>query len=304
MGPLMLELSNVVVQTRRGVRLADGVDLTVGAGEIVGLVGESGSGKTVTTTAVFGLAGPGVRVTGGTATLDGADLAGLDLRKVRGRDVGFVFQDPSTALHPLHRVGDQIAEAAKVHGRRVDVRAALADVGVPDPARRARQYPHELSGGLRQRVAIAMALANRPRLVVADEPTTALDVTVQMQVLRLLDRLRAEGTATLLITHDLGLVAEIADRVAVMYAGRIVETAAVAELFAAPRHPYTRALLASRPDLRAGRTTLPVIGGAPPSPASRPPGCAFHPRCPVVLPQCPSVVPSFVDGVACHEVHS
>ncbi|MGA3562272.1 ABC transporter ATP-binding protein [Melissospora conviva] len=297
----MLNLESVVVTTRSGVRLVDGVDLTVGAGEIVGLVGESGSGKTVTTTAVFGLAGPGVAVTGGRAVFDGNDLAGADLRRLRGAQVGFVFQDPSTALHPLLRIGDQIAEAGQVHGRHVDVAAALAEVGVPDPARRVRQYPHELSGGLRQRVAIAIALANRPKLVVADEPTTALDVTVQMQVLRLLARMRDEqGTATLLITHDLGLVAEVADRVAVMYAGRVVETGTVAQIFAAARHPYTRALLASRPRLAAGRSALPVIGGAPPVPAARPAGCAFHPRCALATDLCATVAPEPADGVACH----
>ncbi|MET7401143.1 ABC transporter ATP-binding protein [Dactylosporangium sp. NPDC005572] len=303
----MLELSNVVVETRRGVRLADGVDLTVGAGEIVGLVGESGSGKTVTTTAVFGLAGPGVRVTGGTATLDGADLAGLDLRRVRGRDVGFVFQDPSTALHPLHRVGDQIAEAAKVHGRRVDVKAALADVGVPDPARRARQYPHELSGGQRQRVGIARALALRPRLLVLDEPVASLDVSVQAQVVNLLRDLQdRHGLAYLFIAHDLAVVASLAHRVGVMYLGRLVEEGPAGQVLTDPRHPYTRALVDAIPvETPADRRDRPVLGGEPPSPVDRPPGCAFHPRCPIARPSCAVTSPLLAGGdrrVACPHV--
>jgi oligopeptide/dipeptide ABC transporter ATP-binding protein len=283
------------------VTLVRGVSLTVGAGSVVGLVGESGSGKSVTCMSALGLAGRGVRIARGSVSLDGTELVGADedtMRRVRGGVVGTVFQDPLGALNPLQRVGDQIAEAVQLHrgGRRrthrdrvVDL---LAQVGVPDPALRARAYPHELSGGMRQRVAIAMALANDPALLVADEPTTALDVTVQAQVLEVIRRAtRDEGRAALIVTHDLGLVAEVADRVAVMYAGEIVEQGSVDEVFADPRHPYTQGLLASRPVLAPGRRRLSSMPGRPPAPGGLPPGCAFAPRCALADATCQSAPP-------------
>ena len=274
---------------QRPVTLVRGVSLTVEAGTVVGLVGESGSGKTVTCMSSLGLAGRGVRITRGSVRLDGTELVDADertLRRVRGGVVGTVFQDPLSALNPLQRVGAQIAEAIQLHrggGRRTHrdrVVELLAQVGVPDPARRARAYPHELSGGMRQRVAIAMAIANEPALLVADEPTTALDVTVQAQVLDVIRRsTKDDGRAALIVTHDLGLVAEVADRVAVMYAGQVVEQGSVEQVFAAPRHPYTQGLLASRPLLAPGRRRLSAMGGRPPLPGAWPEGCAFAPRC-------------------------
>ncbi|MGH1562366.1 ABC transporter ATP-binding protein [Mumia sp. DW29H23] len=271
------------------VVLVRGVDLTVEPGTVVGLVGESGSGKTVTCMSALGLAGKGVRITSGSVRAGGTELVGADeatMRRVRGGVVGTVFQDPLGSLNPLQRIGDQIAEAIQLHrgGRRRSHResvvAMLARVGVPAPAQRARAYPHELSGGLRQRVAIAMALANDPALLVADEPTTALDVTVQAQVLDVIrSATRDEGRAALIVTHDLGLVAEVADRVAVMYAGQIVEEGAVATVFASPQHPYTQGLLASRPVLAGGRRRLSAMPGRPPLPGAWPAGCAFAPRC-------------------------
>ncbi|WP_122816937.1 ABC transporter ATP-binding protein [Nocardioides pantholopis] len=310
----LLEIRDLRLETGPGpdpVRLVDGVDLTIGAGEVLGLVGESGSGKSLTMRSVLGLLPTGVRVGGGEALWDGSDLLAYDekrLRPVRGGEVGMVFQDPSQALDPLMRVGDHIVETLRLHDRglsrsaaRERAVAALAGVGVPDPARRARQYPHEFSGGMKQRAMIAVALANRPRLLIADEPTTALDVTIQAQILDLLRTARDElGTAVVLITHDLGLVAEIADRVAVMYAGRIVETGPVERIFREPAHPYTRGLLASRPHLAARGTDLPAIGGQPPAPAQRPSGCAFHPRCALTLPECSVQVPTLTIRGAGH----
>ncbi|MFC6151237.1 MULTISPECIES: ABC transporter ATP-binding protein [Mumia] len=281
--------------------LVRGVSLTVAAASVVGLVGESGSGKTVTCMASLGLAGRGVRITGGSVRAQGIELVGADertLMRVRGGVVGTVFQDPLSSLNPLQRIGDQIAEAVMLHhgGRRRSHHARvvelLAKVGVPAPEQRARAYPHELSGGLRQRVAIAMALANDPALLVADEPTTALDVTVQAQVLDVIrSATRDEARSALIVTHDLGLVAEVADRVAVMYAGQIVEEGPVASVFQDPQHPYTRGLLASRPVLAAGRRRLGAMVGRPPLPGSWPAGCAFAPRCPVATGACGEAPP-------------
>lgn len=283
------------------VTLVRGVSLAIEAGTVVGLVGESGSGKTVTCMSALGLAGPGVRITRGSVQLDGTELVGADertMRRVRGGVVGTVFQDPLSALNPLQRVGAQIAEAIQLHrggGRRshrARVVELLAQVGVPDPARRARAYPHELSGGMRQRVAIAMAIANEPALLVADEPTTALDVTVQSQVLEVIRRAtKDDGRAALIVTHDLGLVAEVADRVAVMYAGQIVEQGSVDDVFATPRHPYTQGLLASRPLLAPGRRRLSAMGGRPPLPGAWPEGCAFAPRCGAADEACATAPP-------------
>ena len=286
-----------------------GVSFSIAAGETVAVVGESGSGKTVTALAVMGLVDPPGRITGGDVRLHGRSLVGMsdaEYRELRGREVAMVFQDPMTSLNPVMRVGDQVAEAIRVHRRELDVHAAdaravelLASVGFPQPRARKRDYPHELSGGLRQRVMLAMALANRPRLLIADEPTTALDVTTQAQILELLaDLQRAARLALLLVTHDLGVVAGRADRVVVMYAGRVVEEGPVDDIFANPRHPYTRGLLASMPRLgaggEAGRGELVPIPGVPPNPAALPHGCAFHPRCPYAIDPCRGDIPEFV----------
>ncbi|MCA3287445.1 MAG: ABC transporter ATP-binding protein [Roseomonas sp.] len=289
----MFELRNLTaaVPGEAGpVRLVEDVSLHVRAGETLAIVGESGSGKTVTFTSALGLLPKPGRVIAGQALLEGEDLLQLspeDLRRRRGARIGMVFQDPLTGLNPVFRIGDQISEVLRAHPpiSRAEAReraiALLARVQIPDPARRVDDYPHQFSGGMRQRVLIAMAIALGPRVLIADEPTTALDVTVQAQILDLLTDLRqADGMAMVLITHDLGVVARQADRVAVMYAGRVVETGLVEEVFRAPRHPYTISLFRSIPDLEspAGAKLAP-ISGAPPDPARRPAGCAFAPRC-------------------------
>lgn len=266
-----------------------GVSLSVGPGEVVGLVGESGSGKTVLGLAALGLlpALKGLRIEG-QVRLGGLDMAAApeaERRARRGVYVGAVFQDPMAALNPSMRVGRQVAEAAGGADSRA-VAALLADAGVPHPEGRSRQYPHELSGGLRQRVTIAMAVARAPRLVVADEPTTALDVTVQAHVLALLGRLRERGTSVLLVTHDLAVAAAICDRIAVAYAGRIVEIGPTSELIAAPAHPYTMGLLASRPRIDGPSGPLASLAGRMPDPRDVPAGCAFIPRCPLAEPRC------------------
>jgi len=292
----LLEVRDLSVsfQTEDGiVRAVDGVSYRVQTGRTLGIVGESGSGKTVSSLSVMGLTrGPRCSV-GGSILFGGRDLvaaSGDELRRVRGNDIAMIFQDPSSSLHPYFRVGDQLVEAVRAHRdmsrRRALERALelLELVGIPDARRRARGYAHELSGGMRQRVMIAMALVNDPALLIADEPTTALDVTVQAQILELLARLQRErGMAIVLVTHDLGIVAEMADDVAVMYAGRIVEQAPVATLFDAPEHPYTWGLLGSTPRLdRPREEDLVAIAGRPPSLVDRPGGCHFHPRCPYV----------------------
>ena len=271
----------------------DGVSYSVEPGGALGIVGESGSGKTVSSLAVMGLLrGSNVEISG-SALFDGEDLLALgerELRGVRGNDVAMVFQDPLTSLHPLKRVGAQVAEAVRAHNdvSRAAARSRavelLAMVELRDPRRGADSHPHQLSGGMRQRAMIAMALANEPRLLFADEPTTALDVTVQSQILELLARLREElGMALVIVTHDLGVIARTAERVAVMYAGRIVERAPTRTIFDAPEHPYTWGLLRSIPRLDVPReVTLVPIDGRPPSLIHRPPGCSFHPRCPHV----------------------
>jgi oligopeptide transport system ATP-binding protein len=290
---VMFELRNLTaaVPGEAGpVRLVEDVSLHVRAGETLAIVGESGSGKTVTFTSALGLLPKPGRVIAGQALLEGEDLLQFspeELRRRRGARIGMVFQDPLTGLNPVFRIGDQITEVLRAH-LPISRRAArdraielLARVQIPDPARRVDDYPHQFSGGMRQRVLIAMAIALGPRVLIADEPTTALDVTVQAQVLDLLTDLRqADGMAMVLITHDLGVVARQADRVAVMYAGRVVETGLVEEVFRAPRHPYTISLFRSIPDLEspAGAKLAP-ISGAPPDPAQRPAGCAFAPRC-------------------------
>ncbi|MFC0406650.1 ABC transporter ATP-binding protein [Roseomonas elaeocarpi] len=290
------------------------VDLVIPAGETLALVGESGSGKSVTSLSLLRLLPRGVgRVAAGRIRFappgeTPMDLAALDaeaLRQVRGRRIGVVFQEPMTSLNPVFTVGQQVGEPLRVHqgaSRDTAFRSAvrlLDRVGIPDAPRRARQYPHELSGGMRQRVTIAMALACDPALLIADEPTTALDVTIQAQILDLLGRQQRErGMAMLFVTHNLGVVATIADRVAVMYAGRVVEDGSVAEVFRAPRHPYTAGLMRSMPQLgkatalrRAGQF-LPSIPGTVPSLTRMPPGCAFAPRCPMAAPACDALMPA------------
>ncbi|WP_426954837.1 dipeptide/oligopeptide/nickel ABC transporter permease/ATP-binding protein [Muricoccus radiodurans] len=281
----------VEIETPRGaIRPVEDVSLKVRAGQTLAIVGESGSGKSVTATAVMGLLPPNARPTSGQAWFEGRDLLTMtpaERRKLQGGPMAMVFQDPMSSLNPVHRVGEQVAEAIRAHGGKDANKRALElfrRVGIADPERRLRVYPHEMSGGMRQRVMIAMGVANRPRLLIADEPTTALDVTVQAQILDLLAELRREtGMAIVFITHSLGVVAEIADEVAVMYAGQVVEQGSVAQVFAEPLHPYTRALLAAVPD---GDEQPQGIPGVVPQPHAWPRGCRFAPRCPHARPQC------------------
>jgi oligopeptide transport system ATP-binding protein len=272
------------------VKAVDGVTYDVHKGETLGIVGESGSGKSVSQLAVLGLIPqPPGRIVRGEAMLNGQDTLKMSkkrLRKVRGGDVAMVFQDPMTSLNPVFKVGRQIAEAIRAHNKVSNDAARdravelLALVGVPNPRQRFDQYPHEFSGGMRQRAMIAMAIANSPSLLIADEPTTALDVTIQAQILEVLKTAQQEThAATILITHDLGLIAEMADRVLVMYAGKVVELTDVHTLFEAPRHPYTVGLMDSLPRLTVDEDWLRPIPGQPPSLINRPPGCPFHPRC-------------------------
>ncbi len=284
----------------RDVAAVDDVSLHVRAGETLGLVGESGSGKSVTALSILRLVMPPGRITAGHIWFDGQDLLALDepaLRAIRGRRIGFVFQEPMVALNPVYTIGQQIAETLAVHGlaRGAAARARavewLAAARVPDPARRAKEYPHQLSGGLRQRAMIALALCAEPSLVIADEPTTALDVTVQAEILDLLRDLRSTlNLSLLLITHDLGVVAEMADRVAVMYGGRVVEEGPVDAVFRTPAHPYTRGLLACLPGHADGRR-LTAIPGTVPSLGQFPPGCTFAPRCSDRMPICDQTPP-------------
>jgi oligopeptide/dipeptide ABC transporter ATP-binding protein len=286
----------------RRVRVLDGISFAIEPGEILGVVGESGSGKTVTALALARLLGEQGTIERGRIVLDGRDLAALsadEMTDVRGRELAMIFQEPMTSLNPLLKAGFQVAEVLMEHlglARAEAMRRAvglLDQVGIADAARRAEAYPHQLSGGMRQRVMIAMALACKPKLLIADEPTTALDVTIQAQILTLLRDLRDRtGAAILLITHDLGVIAETVDRVLVMYAGEIVEEAPVERLFAAPAHPYTRLLLRSIPSVEAKRQTLEAIAGAPPSPLRFPGGCRFHPRCPLSVNLCAEKSPT------------
>jgi peptide/nickel transport system ATP-binding protein len=291
--PSLLEIDDLKVQfpLRDGVvRAVDGVSLAVDRGEVLGLVGESGSGKSVTGFAILGLVDPPGRIVAGTVRFRGEELLGRPepaLRRLRGRDIAMVFQDPMMTLNPVLRIDTQMIEAITAHERvssraaRARAREALAAVGIASPDERLLAYPHQLSGGMRQRVAIAIALLHRPALMIADEPTTALDVTIQSQIVAEMQALCAEsGTALIWITHDLALISGFADRVAVMYAGRIVEHGPVDAVLAAPLHPYTRGLIGSLPGERAPGEPLEQIPGLPPSPMNLPTGCAFAPRCP------------------------
>jgi peptide/nickel transport system ATP-binding protein len=293
---LRVEDLRVEFRTEDGVvHAVDGVTYEVGAGRTLGIVGESGSGKTVSSLTTLGLTRAQGAHVSGRILFEGKDLVTLsdgEMRAIRGNDIAMIFQDPLSSLHPFFKVGGQLIEAVRVHQdvskKQARARAIelLGLVGIPDPSRRVEEYPHEFSGGMRQRAMIAMALANEPKLLIADEPTTALDVTVQAQILALLERLQRElGMAIVIITHDLGVVAEMADDIAVMYAGRIVETSSAKLLFAGPEHPYTWGLLNSIPSLSGTRKEqLVPIPGAPPSLINRPPGCHFHPRCPYSQP--------------------
>ncbi len=287
--------------TRSGlVRAVDGVNFYLDRGELLGLVGESGCGKSITALSIMRLISPPGKIVNGEILFDGKDLLKLsdaEMREMRGDDIAMIFQDPMTSLNPVFTVGEQIAEALRLHRKMSRPQArqaaieAMREVAIPDPARRINDFPHQLSGGMRQRVMIAMALACNPKLLIADEPTTALDVTIQAQILELLDELRKQRQlAVLLITHDLGVVAEVADRVAVMYTGRIVEESPVDELFARPKHPYTEGLLRSVPKLSVAdvsqKPRLETIEGVVPRPTDLPPGCHFAPRCRHRMPRC------------------
>ena len=296
------------------VRPVEDVTFSIAAGEVLGVVGESGAGKTLTGAAVSGLIEPPGRIGAGSRiALAGQridDLPPAALRAIRGRRIGTIFQDPLTSLNPLFTIGDQIVETVRAHfpvtarAARERALALLHEVGIPAPEQRFGAYPHEFSGGMRQRVVIALALCADPDLVVADEPTTALDVSIQAQIIALLRRLAHDrGMAVMLITHDMGVIAQTASRVAVMYAGRIVETGTVAQVIEAPRHPYTRGLMASIPPIDRDRERLAQIEGAMPRPGLLPDGCAFHPRCPDVMAACRTGRPALLDspagGVAC-----
>ena len=301
--PPLLQVENLQTHfpTRAGlVRAVNDVSFSIGEGELLGLVGESGCGKSITALSIMRLIYPPGKIAAGSIKFKGEELTTASddrMRQIRGNDIAMIFQDPMTSLNPVYTVGEQIAEALRLH-RQLDKKAAwtaaidaMREVSIPSPERRANDYPHQLSGGMRQRVMIAMALACDPELLIADEPTTALDVTIQAQILELLDNLRkTRKLAVLLITHDLGVVAETADRVCVMYTGKIVEASGVDELFVDPKHPYTQGLFNSVPKLSAPdierATRLETIEGTVPSPTELPPGCHFAPRCKYRMPEC------------------
>jgi peptide/nickel transport system ATP-binding protein len=317
-GARLLEVDDLHVHfdTEDGlVKAVDGVSFGVEPGSTLGIVGESGSGKSVANLTILGLTRAPNALISGSIVFEGRDLAALpdeQMRTIRGNEIAMIFQDPLSSLHPFYKVGNQIAEAVRAHDDVPEAAAReravelLAEVGIPEPKKRVDDYPHEFSGGMRQRAMIAMALANEPKLLIADEPTTALDVTTQAQILTLIDRLQVEhGMAMILITHDLGVVAENADEVAVMYAGRIVERAPAETVFAAPQHPYTWGLLRSIPNIASeDEQRLVPIEGQPPSLITLPSGCSFHPRCPYVRPRHRVVDPGLepVDGEPGHEV--
>ncbi|WP_110686361.1 ABC transporter ATP-binding protein [Salinicola aestuarinus] len=318
MSPL-LTVDSLTITTRAGLNLVDQVSFSLAPGEMLGLVGESGSGKTLTCRALLQLLPEGaLQITGGRVDFDGRDLLRLsprEMRQLRGAGVGMIFQNPSTHINPLMTIGQQMAESLRLRGRlsRKEIRARsvslLEQVGIPSPEQRLDSHAHEFSGGMRQRAMIAIALACSPRVLIADEPTTALDVTVQAQILKLLDGLRREhGLSIIMITHDLGVVAQTCDRVAVLYGGRICEIAATADLLKHPAHPYTRGLIACQPHANVNaQGPLTTIAGAPPTAEEMPAGCRFHPRCPDAQRRCQTRQPVVHDvaqesghRVACH----
>jgi peptide/nickel transport system ATP-binding protein len=312
----LLEVRSLRVEfpTRRGTLVAvDGISLTIDPGEVLGVVGESGAGKSMTGAAVIGLLEPPGRIAAGEVKLNGLRIDNLpyeDMRKIRGREIGAIFQDPLTSLNPLYTVGQQLVETITTHLHMSTAQARkraielLAATGIPAPDRRIDHYPHQFSGGMRQRVVIALALAAEPKLVIADEPTTALDVSIQAQIIALLKKLcREHGTAVMLVTHDMGVIAETADRVAVMYAGRIAEVGPVAEVIHRPQHPYTVGLMGSIPTFADGGDRLAQIDGTMPRLTEIPPGCAFHPRCAHAFDRCarerPELLPAGTSQAAC-----
>jgi len=316
----VLSVRNLQVEfaPRRGtLRAIDDVSFDIAKGELLGVVGESGAGKSVTGLAVIGLIDPPGRISGGEILLSGLRIDNLspeELRRIRGKRIGMIFQDPLTSLNPLYRIGDQIIETIKTHTNLSETAARkraidlLAEVGIPAPDKRIDGYPHEFSGGMRQRVVIALAICAEPELIIADEPTTALDVSVQAQIIALLKRLCAQhGAAVMLITHDMGVIAETADRVAVMYAGRIAEIGPVRDVIKAPLHPYTKGLMGSIPSLAHDSDRLVQIPGSMPRLTAIPSGCPFHPRCPRCFTPCPTFRPELAaeqaSQVACWLYH-
>ena len=310
MSPLLaVDRLRVEFPTRHGTLVAvDGVSLAIAPGEILGVVGESGAGKSLTGAAIIGLIDPPGRIGAGEVRLGDRridNLAPEEMRRVRGREIGAVFQDPLTSLNPLYTIGRQLVETITTH-LDLSARAArrraldlLGEVGIPAPERRFHHYPHQFSGGMRQRVVIALALAAQPKLIIADEPTTALDVSIQAQIIALLKRLcREHGAAVMLITHDMGVIAETADRVAVMYAGRVVEVGPVADVIHRPQHPYTKGLMGSIPSIVAEREELAQIEGVMPRLDAIPAGCAFHPRCPYAFDRCRKERPELMNAGA------
>ncbi|MBR0757679.1 ABC transporter ATP-binding protein [Bradyrhizobium jicamae] len=313
----VLSVRNLEVEfaTRRAtLRAIDGVSFDIAKGEVLGVVGESGAGKSVTGLAVIGLIDPPGRITGGEILLSGTRIDHLppeEIRRIRGKRIGMIFQDPLTSLNPLYRVGEQIIETIRTHTnlsesaarkRAIDL---LAEVGIPAPEKRIDGYPHEFSGGMRQRVVIALALCAEPELIIADEPTTALDVSVQAQIIALIKRLgRDHGTAVMLVTHDMGVIAETCDRVAVMYSGRIAEIGPVQEVVQNPLHPYAKGLMGAIPTLAGEEKRLVQIPGSMPRLSAIPKGCAFNPRCAFAFAQChverPEPIPQGTQAVACH----
>jgi len=305
----LLEVRNLRVEfpTRRGRLVAvDDLSFEIAPGEVLGVVGESGAGKSLTGMAIIGLLEPPGRIAAGEILLEGERIDNLppeSMRRIRGKRIGAIFQDPLTSLNPLFTIGEQLIETVQAHlgldDRKARVRAIelLAEVGIPAPDARIDNYPHHFSGGMRQRVVIALALCARPRLIVADEPTTALDVSIQAQIIELLKKLaRENGAAVMLITHDMGVIAETADRVAVLYAGRLAEIGPVKEIIHAPRHPYTSGLMSSIPKLGDRRKSLAQIDGAMPRLTAIPRGCAFNPRCPSRFERCMAERPSPMDA--------
>ncbi|HUN45203.1 MAG TPA: ABC transporter ATP-binding protein [Stellaceae bacterium] len=312
----LLEIEHLQIEfpTRRGVlRAVDDLSFTIEAGEVLGVVGESGAGKSLTGAAIIGLLEPPGRIAGGTIVFNGRRIDNLPperLRHIRGKEIGAIFQDPLTSLNPLYTVGRQLTETIRVHlgldgaAARERALALLREVGIPGAEQRIDHYPHQFSGGMRQRVVIALALAANPRLVIADEPTTALDVSIQAQIIQLLKRLcRDHGTAVMLVTHDMGVIAETADRVAVMYAGRVAEIGSVRDVVKSPRHPYTVGLMGAIPTIGGARDRLAQIDGAMPRVGATPKGCAFNPRCGRVFERCrherPELMPAGATAAAC-----